>query len=578
MPFKTPITIKEVVNSIHGRKYLLPSIQRELVWDVDQITALFDSLMRDYPIGSFLLWKVDRDQENNFQFYEFIREYHERNSKHNPKANVDGLGEVTAVLDGQQRFTALYLGMKGSYAYKIPRRRWNDPTAFPKRDLYLNLLSESEEFDMKYDFRFQTKEESEYKDEHIYWFKVGKILEFDASDPSQIWSFLVNEGLSGSKEAGQTLFKLHKVIHTDSIINYFEEEEQDLDKVLRIFVRINSGGTPLSYSDLLLSIATSQWQEKDARDEILNFVDEINNIRDGFLFDKDFVLKSCLVLSDFTDIAFKVTNFNSTNMRTIEKNWESISKAIRIAVSLVASFGFNWQTLASNYAIIPIAYYLLKNKAEVNFIQSSRYKNDRKTINKWLISALLKQIFSGQPDNVLRPIRNILRNHFDSFPFDLIKEELKGTTKSMAFGEEDIENLLSYKYGGRYTFLVLSLLYPNLDYRNQFHQDHISPRNFFTSARKLSRKGIPYEKHNFYLENYNYLANLQLLEGVLNQEKVDKDFKIWFEQTNPTTNSKADYKAKHYIPNLDLSFGNFEEFFNKRKEKLFTKLKEMILG
>ncbi|MFC1906755.1 DUF262 domain-containing protein [Chloroflexota bacterium] len=488
MPFKTPITIKEAVNSIHGRKYLLPSIQRELVWDVDQITALFDSLMRDYPIGSFLFWKVDGDQKNNFQFYEFIREYHEVNSKHNPKASVDGLGEITAVLDGQQRLTALYLGMMGSYAYKLPRRRWNDSSAFPKRALYLNLLSESEEYDMKYEFKFLTREESEHRDESTYWFKVGKILEFDAGDPSQIWAFLVTEELSGSKEAGQNLFKLHKIIHTDPIINYFEEEEQDLDKVLRIFVRINSGGTPLSYSDLLLSIATSQWQERDARDEILNFVDEINNIRDGFLFDKDFVLKSCLVLSDFTDIAFKVTNFNSTNMRTIERNWESISNAIRITVSLVAGFGFNWQTLTSNNALIPVAYYLLKNHAEANFVQSSHYENDRKTINKWLIIALIKQIFSGQPDNVLRPIRNILKDHFDGFPLDLIKEELRGTTRSMVFGEEDIDNLLLYKYGGRYTFLVLSLLYPNLDYRNQFHQDHIYPRSFFFKCKEAESK------------------------------------------------------------------------------------------
>jgi hypothetical protein len=347
--------------------------------------------------------------------------------------------------------------------------------------------------------------------------------------------------------------------------------------VLRIFVRINSGGSPLSDSDLLLSIATSQWQEKDAREEIHSFVDEINTIRYGFAFDKDFVLISCLVLSDFRDIAFKVTNFNSSNMKAIEKRWEDISSAIRISVSLIASFGFDWQTLVANNAVIPIAYYLYQRGIDMSFIQSSHYEADRKTIKKWLIIALIKQIFGGQPDNVLRPVRNVIRKHHERFPFEEICGILKGTTKSMNFNKEDIENLLGYKYGGKYAFLVLSLLYPTLDYRNEFHQDHIHPKSFFTSARKLSNKGIPPDKHEFYLENFNYLGNIQLLEGIANQEKLAKDFKEWFEEANWGRQSKADYRAKHYIPDVDLSFGNFEEFFTKREVLIYNKLCEILL-
>lgn len=576
MPFKTPITIKEAVNSIHSRKYLLPSIQRELVWDIEQITKLFDSLMQDYPVGSFLFWKVESDQKKNFQFYEFIRKYHQKDCKHNPKATVDGEGEITAILDGQQRLTSLYIGLKGSYAYKLPRKRWNDQMAYPERELYLNLLSESKDFDLKYDFRFLIKEESKFRDTQIYWFKVASILDFKPNDPSEIYTYLVGNELATNKYAGQCLFKLYKIVHTDQVINYFEEEEQDLDKVLKIFVRINSGGTQLSYSDLLLSIATSQWKQKDAREEIYKFVDEINSIRDGFLFDKDFVLKSCLVLCDFPDIAFKVTNFNVANMGTIEKRWEDISKALRLAVSLVASFGFNWLTLTSNYALISIAYYLLKTGADDGFIQSVHYETDRKIIKKWLIAALIKRLFGGQPDNVLRPIRNVLRENYDIFPFEKIREGLK-TTRPLKFEEEEIENLLSYKYSWKETFLVLSLLYPTLDYRNQFHQDHIFPRSLFTSAHKLSSKGIPPEKHQFYLDNFNCLANLQLLEGIPNQEKLNKDFKQWFNEINKDSQSTADYQAKHYIPKVDLSFDNFEDFFQKREEILSDQLKKILL-
>src|SRR5687768_6188170 len=120
MAFQTPITIKKGVESIHAKDYLLPAIQREVVWDVDQITKLFDSLMRDYPIVSFLFWHVDKKNTGQYQFYEFMREFHETKNRHNAKASVSGQDDVTAILDGQQRLTSLYIGLKGSYAYKEP--------------------------------------------------------------------------------------------------------------------------------------------------------------------------------------------------------------------------------------------------------------------------------------------------------------------------------------------------------------------------------------------------------------------------------------------------------------------------
>ncbi len=49
----------------------------------------------------------------------------------------------------------------------------------------------------------------------------------------------------------------------------------------------------LSYSDLLLSVATAQW-ESDAREQITELVDELNNIGRGFNVNKDFVLKSII--------------------------------------------------------------------------------------------------------------------------------------------------------------------------------------------------------------------------------------------------------------------------------------------
>ena len=68
MAYQIPITVKEAVENVYAKKYLLPAIQREVVWQVDQITRLFDSLMRDYPIGSFLFWHVDKNKTGGYQF------------------------------------------------------------------------------------------------------------------------------------------------------------------------------------------------------------------------------------------------------------------------------------------------------------------------------------------------------------------------------------------------------------------------------------------------------------------------------------------------------------------------------
>jgi len=577
MSYETALKIAEVITDIHKGKYLLPAIQREFVWSPYQIERLFDSLMRDYPISSFLFWKVEKDKVNDYEFYEFLRNYHERDNIHNPKANIKGEDEITAVLDGQQRLTSLYIALKGTYAYKLPRKRWDNDQAYPKRKLYLNLVKSADESELEYDFKFLSKNEVN-NDENNYWFPVGKIL--DLKEPGDVSEYLTefvfdDYSKEARKLANKTLFKLHNIIHEKGSISYYQEKSQLLDKVLNIFIRINSGGTILSYSDLLLSIATAQWETKDAREEIISFVDQINSIGDGFNFNKDFVLKACLVLSDFKDIAFKVDNFNKANMLKIENNWEQITNSIRIAAGLVSSFGYSRETLTSNNALIPIAYFLMQIDAKENYITSNKNLEEKSKIKKWLVLTLIKRAFSGQPDNVLRPIRKILQDNTNSFPIDKIIDNFKGTNKSLIFSDEDIDNLLYYKYGQGFTFSVLSILYPSLDFRNLFHVDHVFPKSQFTKS-KLRNRGIDEANIDTFQANFDYLANLQLLEATPNIEKLDKDFDIWFKETYKSEQERKDYILKHLIPDTDLMFNNFIDFFKQREELMREKFKEIL--
>lgn len=579
MAFQTPLTVNEVITDIHAKKYLLPSIQREFVWSQEQIKTLFDSLMRDYPINAFLFWKVPKDKAADFIFYEFLRDYHKKDNRHNPKANISGNDDVMAVLDGQQRLTSLYIALKGTYADKLPYKRWDNPQAYPKKKLYLDLLSKPKDEDFAYAFEFLTDNEAKANDDNHHWFPVGKIL--DLKEQDEVNDYLLESGLfaNADKEKGRfanrALFKLHKVIHVNPIISYYLEQSTELDKVLNIFIRVNSGGTILSYSDLLLSFATAQWETRDAREEINDFVDEINEIGHGFNINKDAVLKACLVLCDMEDITFKVDNFNRTNMLKIESEWDNITKAIRDALTLISSFGFSRENITSNNLIIPIAYYLKTIGLPNNFEISTSRIEDRRNIKQWFVSSLLKRVFSFSPDGVLKPVRQIIKQYGASgFPTEKIIERFKGTNRTLQFTDDDINNLLYSKYGQGDTLVILSILYPWANLRHNFHIDHMFPKSTFT-AKRLMEKGVPHDKIKGFIEDCNYIGNLQLIENIPNIEKKAMDFAIWLMDKVPA-NELTDYKKKHYVPEVDLSFANFDEFLEEREKLLIDRLRKEL--
>lgn len=582
MAYETPLTIAEVMQDISTNKYVLPSIQREYVWDTDQIETLFDSLMQDYPIGAFLFWEIDKSRLLDYDFYEFLRNYHEKTGTHNKKVDLKGSDGVTAVLDGQQRLTSIYIGLKGSYAYRLKYKQKKNDNAYPTRYLYLNLLEDAKDESNKYDFRFLTDDEYKGMTEG-YWYKVGDILTM--TQPGETSQYVLDHiAFAGAytKEqtmhANNTLQKLYKVVHTDKTLSYYKEKSVELDKVLNIFIRVNSGGTVLTYSDLLLSIASAQWENHDAREEITEFVEEVNAIGGGFRINKDFVLKTALVLTDFTDIAFKVDNFNKPNMMKIEANWDNIKRAIKQSVNLVSSFGYSGETLSSNNALIPIAYYLLTIGMPENFVESGTTRDNKAKIKKWLIMALLKKAFSGQPDNVIRPIRDIIReNGTGDFPISQIIDRFKGTNKSILFTEDDIdEYLLKLKYGKSETLSTLMLLYPSLDFSNKFHEDHMYPKSKFRKS-YLRKMGVPEEKLDEYIDTVNDISNLQLLPAQLNEEKLNSDFDTWFNTEQITETDKIQYRKIHYLPDMEYTYPVFLAFVAKRKELLKSKLKDILL-
>lgn len=578
--FQNPITIKDAIDKIHSRQFLLPAIQRKFTWSSGQIEMLFDSVLRGYPINSFMLWKIsDSEIKSGYKFYEFITAYREFFAENNKDIDTKGVPDFEAVIDGQQRLTSLYIGLRGSYAYKMPRKWWKDTEeCLPTRKLYLNLgapVKQQYDNQKEFDFRFLSVAElDKFKEtqDGAYWFEVGQILDLDSAET--VRRYLTDNNLADNDYAYDTLSTLYETIHEKSLINYYLQEEQEPDKVLDIFIRTNSGGTPLSFSDLLMSIASANWRQIDARKEIDSIVAEVYGIgRPGFLIDKDFVLKTCLVL--FVDnIRFQLKNFTYDNVHLFETNWEKVKKSIVAAFTLFEKLGFNNSTFRAKNAAIPVIYYIYYRDIADSVVKATYDSEDKKNIAQWLTLTFIKTVFSGQTDSVLVAMRRVLKETDNKkFPIAELMDAFRSdAARNYSFDDEFIDGLLEAQKDSNGAFYVLHLLYPNLDYYNQdFHQDHLHPATTFYNTDKLIAS-IPEEDREFAanVNNWNSVANLQLLNGALNESKNDTPLADWVEKNN------IDKKSLFISEGTSLDIKDFKAFITDRRANLKEYLKNCI--
>lgn len=569
----TSKTISETIIDYVNRNTFLPAIQREYVWNTYSIEKLFDSIMCGYPISSFLFWKIREERKKDWVAYQFVTDF-DKTDPHNEEANLSGVNQdIYLVLDGQQRLTSLLIGLKGSYSFFYYRWR--------KTRLYLNLFKKPTNDDnpeeLTYQFQFRENDFINANDSTPqYWYLVSNILDFNTASAARkdIREKLSNISVDSSfkENAVELIEELHSRLFTEKFINIYEEKSQEYDKVVEIFIRTNTGGVKLEYSDILLSTATAKWKNLNARKEIYSFTDEINSIGNGYSFGKDFVLKGCLYLTDHLPIQYKVGNFTQSNLELIEENWTNIQTSISDSVKLINKFGFNDKNLVAKLVLLPIALYLKKvNKSNyVNSTNAEDIKNQLR-IQKWVAIALLKNMFGSSTDNTLKSIQDIILNQTNSenFPCSEINQKLNVIS---SFSKDETDNILRYSYGTKYSYLILSLFYPNRDWKDcRFSEDHIFPKSEFTEA-KLRKRGYNSDKIKLYQTYYNTILNLQLLDETENKEKSAKPFNEWIKTRDDN------FKKRHSIPIIaSYDFDSFIEFINGRKKLLSNFLENLTI-
>ncbi|GAA7776066.1 DUF262 domain-containing protein [Helicobacter pylori] len=452
------------------------------------------------------------------------------------------------VLDGQQRLTSLYIGLKGTRTLKKKWFKSDNLNAYEEKRLYLNLKHQPnmDNPEDNYQFEFHAKVPTNDKDH--FWFKVGDILELE----SGVLNYAQEHGLK--KNELNLLEKLNKTFHTEQLISYFEEKEKNINKVLNIFIRVNSGGVKLSYSDLLMSILTASFSS-DIREKMNELVDAL---KDKGFSNVEQELKTCLLLIG-KDTNFELKNFNKNNVKEIEKNWEKITESIYDAAKLLGTFGYAGH-LGSAYILSSLAYFY--------FLNPKMDKNDEEQALKFVRNAQIMGYFGGSTDTKLSIIAHSIKEAraFEAFNHNLAKHQ----TCPLKITNDAIEGMVFFNSYSR-VFPVLQILYPNLNYKTTtFQIDHIYPKSKF-------KKGNEKLDKDFY-ECRNHLYNLQPLEGQENSAKKDKDPEAWLKEKYKNEQAIEEYKRRNYIdPTLKLEWDNIKEFRKKREEAIIKRLKEVLL-
>ncbi|MBR3652678.1 MAG: DUF262 domain-containing protein [Bacteroidales bacterium] len=472
-----------------------------------------------------------------------------------------------AVLDGQQRLTSLYLGLKGTVAYHLKNYRWEKSDRnFPPLKLYLNLSKvhkgedsevESNEGMKMYEFLFRPKVGDYFPDLIVdnqgKWFRCGKILSFSDNDYEV---FLADNNLSIDERVVLNKFR-SVIMGTD--LHYYVENEVSSDKVVDIFVRINSGGKVLSLSDIALSLVIAGWKEKDGRKEFQELIDIVRNL--GFYISHDYIIKTFLYLLDKT-VKTKISTFNNTFIESTKTEWDNIREAITELFRMLKTMGFNQGTLTSLNATLPLLYFIYKRNLSATIATSVSTEKQRGIMKKWLLKSILLKSFGASSDNVLTQARNAISPTGD-FPADAISKAIR---QPESINQESIDNLLSTQKDNPYAFSILALFYPNVDLSNKFNLDHMHPLALFDDYVKANQSG----DKNVMAAKYNSIVNLQLLGENQNKSKSDMSLEEWVQTTNK---SRESLLAETYLPTqIDLATSNFEQFYTKRKELLTKQL------
>jgi len=556
------ITIYEAMTNIKNGKYVMPAFQRQFVWSMEQIEKLWDSILLDYPIATFLFWHVD---DNNVTwdtyFCNFLTSVTFDNRKQADSVNfeltdIDVSMTDTAILDGQQRLTSLYLSLFGeSYIRQKYARKSKGGSTVTKLLIELNknkldIDDEDEYNSKKYDIRFSEKvgrlSPTQFELRNI----LQEKFQNESTRNKSIEEAIVNVPTDSKEYARNILKKLCQKIFEEKLIRYTETQDMNQDDALEMFVRFNSGGKALKKSEITMSILEAYWP--NAKTE---FGKILVNSYEGF--GTEFIIRSALMI--YGDVV--KSNINRAIAEQLKNDWPSFKKALKNLETILSSMKIEISRFSSSWnVLLPVLYYIYYNP--------DRYGENTEAIRAYLMRAILFTYFQSGTTSKLQQ----MKSNINSYDYEITIEMLDQIT-DLRVTEGKIEDILNAEKGSRVA--GDALYYLALDWKNKnfkYEQDHLHPYDRFDGNKPIS---VTMEDWRRWRGNRNRLPNLQLLEGRSNGSKNSMSLNDYYNDMNDEQREKFCVQAM--IPEgVSLSIDHFEEFYNNRKEILAKRIKKLL--
>lgn len=553
------LTIYEAMENIKNGKYVMPAFQRQYVWNMDKIEKLWDSILQGYPISTFLFWHIDDTNVSwDTYFCDFMKEIRFDSAKNADAINydlrtVDTSLTTTAVLDGQQRLTSLFISLFGETGIrpKHHRRITNEKICTKLLlELNKNKIDVQNEYNIKkYDIRFSDK--------------VGKI------DPTQfeIKSILKDEFKNketrraaienaikfvplDSKEYAKTLLEtLCQKVFEEKLVRFTEIFDMSSEDALEMFVRFNSGGVALKKSEITMSILEAYWPSAKT---------QFGQLLTGsyYGFDTDFVIRCALMI--YGDVI--KSNINKQVATDLKDNWSDFKLALKNTANLLSDLNIDIERFTNSWnVLIPIVFCIYYNPD---------YLNCKEGIVSYLYRAIFFTFYKSGTTSKLQLIKNAII----SYDYKITKEMLDQLNE-LRVTDAKIEELMFYEKGSRIAGELLYYLNKNWIRKGVlYEQDHLHPYDRFDSSQPA---GISMSQWAEWRKIRNQLPNLQYLEGRPNASKQNMSLQNYFDDM--TSEQQETFMKNSMIPqNESLDITNFGNFFEERRKILISEIKKLI--
>lgn len=563
--------ITTYLDELKNQNYQIPTFQRDVVWEQENVKKLWDSIYKFYPLGSILVWKTDLKLQNHRQIGG-----HKITDEHFTRS------EYQYILDGQQRTTSLLTSLYGG---KIEGRGDFNPS------LYIDLTIESED---------ETDDES-YKMRFLYWseiddregsFKrnIGRKKKYDAGlivkllDVKQnfetIQQKIVNHPDVSQEYNHPYWIELRKVqqVLSNYRISFIELKGIKVAEVCQIFERINQAGKKLDIFDIVVAKTFRPKSETDKgfylRD-LINAFKKVNNSNYLKIDDFDYLQIIAILIRENIENSgiHNITPryLNDIKTEQIESIWGSAKKAI------LKTFDFFENTLnLKGPQLIPYRYFYL---TLANYFYNNNTPNyDFLKKYFWFNSLHSDDLLSNTGDinqhiSLLNGEKHDEKQRFGRFLID--KDTLrKSSYSSKGRISRAILSLYSHKCPKDWKYTDRNVNVGNLFFStDKPNLHHIFPTNYISNNRAENQ-----------LDN-NSLMNIAYLTQISNLDISDRPPLEYIKEydQNPNFESVID---SHLLPKQILTWARMDEmpsnaldqFMEERVELVIEELKKQLKG